>query len=119
MNTKNLTCVACPMGCSITVEINDNNEILSVKGNTCKRGDAYARQECVHPERSLATTIRVNGGKHNVVPVKSAKPLPKEKIFDCMKAINSVSVNAPVTIGDILIKNILDTGVNIVATNND
>ena len=64
---KNIICVACPMGCGITVELSDSGEILSVTGNTCKRGDAYARSECTNPVRSLATTVKVDGGIHNVV----------------------------------------------------
>ena len=61
---KDIICVACPMGCQISVELNDDGEILSVTGNTCKRGDAYARTECTHPERSLTTTVKVSGGVH-------------------------------------------------------
>ncbi len=106
------------MGCGITVELNDSGEVVSVTGNTCKRGDAYARTECTHPVRSLATTVKVDGGIHNVVPCKSAGALPKEKIFDCMKEINNAEAKAPVSIGDVLIENILGTGINIVATNN-
>ena len=114
---KNIVCVACPMGCGLNVEIADNGEIISVSGNTCKRGDAYARTECTNPVRSLATTIKVDGGIYNVVPCKSAGALPKEMIMDCMKVINNVSTCAPVKLGDILVKNILDTGIDIVATN--
>lgn len=114
---KNIICVACPMGCGITVDFDANGEIVSISGNTCKRGDAYARTECTNPVRSLATTVKVNGGIHNVVPCKSAGALPKDKIMECMKCINSAEVNAPVALGDILIENILDTGINIVATN--
>lgn len=114
---KNIICVACPMGCGVTVDIADNGEILSVTGNTCKRGDTYARAECTNPVRSLATTVRVNGGIYNVVPCKSAGSLPKDKITECMKVINSVQVDAPVKLGDVLVENILDTGINIVATN--
>lgn len=114
---KNIICVACPMGCGVTVDIADNGEILSVTGNTCKRGDAYARTECTNPVRSLATTVRVNGGVYNVVPCKSAGALPKEIIMKCMDVINNASVDAPVKLGDILVKNILDTGIDIVATN--
>lgn len=115
---KNIICVACPMGCGVTVEIADNGDILSVTGNTCKRGDAYARTECTNPVRSLATTVKVNGGLYNVVPCKSAGALPKDKIMDCMEVINNAEVNAPVALGDILVENILGTGINIVATNN-
>lgn len=115
---KNLVCVSCPLGCSIEVEM-ENGEVISVTGNTCKRGDAYARSEVTHPVRSLTSTVKVEGGAHPVVPVKSAGPVPKEKMFDCMKVINSTSIKAPVKIGDVVIKNILDIGVDIVVTNND
>ena len=114
---KKIICVACPMGCGVTVDIADNGEILSVTGNTCKRGDAYARTECTNPVRSLATTVKVNGGLYNVVPCKSAGALPKEKIMECMKIINNASVDAPVKLGDILVSDILGTGIDIVATN--
>lgn len=114
---KNIICVACPMGCPVSVEISDNGEIASVTGNTCKRGDAYARAECTNPVRSLATTVKVNGGIYNVVPCKSAGSLPKDKITECMKVINEASADAPVKLGDILVKNILNTGIDIVATN--
>ncbi|MBQ3045770.1 MAG: DUF1667 domain-containing protein [Clostridia bacterium] len=114
---KNIICVACPMGCAVTVEIAENGDILSVTGNTCKRGDAYARAECTNPVRSLATTVKVNGGIHNVVPCKSAGSLPKDKIMECMKIINAAQAEAPVSLGDVLVSNILDTGVDIVATN--
>lgn len=114
---KNIICVACPMGCGVTVNIGDNGDILSVTGNTCKRGDAYARTECTNPVRSLATTVKVNGGIYNVVPCKSAGALPKDMITECMKAINNISVDAPVTLGDILLKDVLGTGIDIIATN--
>lgn len=114
---KNLTCVACPLGCSITVELDDGGNILSVTGNTCKRGDAYARTEMTNPTRSLTSTVKVEGGAHPVVPVKSAAPVPKSMLFDCMKEINQITLQAPVKIGQVVIKNILGTGVDIVTTN--
>lgn len=115
---RDLTCVACPLGCSITVELN-GDEIISVTGNTCKRGEAYAKTEITNPTRSLTSSVKVNGGILPVVPVKSDKPVPKTMLFDCMKVINSVTVDAPVKIGQFIIENILDTGANIVATNID
>ncbi len=116
--TKNLICVACPLGCPITVEI-ENGQVVSVTGNTCKRGDTYARTEITNPMRSLTTSVKVEGGVHPVVPVKSANPIPKGKMFDCMKEINKASVKAPVKIGDVVIENILGLGVDIVATNEE
>lgn len=117
MEKRELICVSCPIGCAITVEFDDNGEIVSVTGNTCKRGDSYARQECTHPERMLTSTVKVEGGRLLVVPVKSSVPVPKEMLFDCMKEINKVTVKAPVHIGDVVLSNILDTGADIVATN--
>lgn len=115
---RELICVACPLGCTVTVEYNDE-EILSVTGNTCKRGEAYAKTEITNPTRSLTSSVKVNGGVLPVVPVKSSKPVPKSMLFDCMKVINSVTVDAPVKIGQVIIENILDTGADIIATNND
>lgn len=115
---KNLICVSCPLGCPIEVEI-ENGEVVSVTGNTCKRGDAYARAEITNPVRSLTTSVKVENGLHPVVPVKSSGPVPKDKMFDCMKEINSITVKAPVKIGDVVIENILGLGVDIVATNCD
>lgn len=115
---RELTCVACPLGCTVTVEYNDS-EVISVTGNTCKRGEAYAKTEITNPTRSLTSTVKVNGGILPVVPVKSDKPVPKDKMFECMRVINSACVDAPVKIGQVIIENILDTGADIVATNID
>lgn len=115
---KNLVCVSCPLGCPIEVEI-ENGQVISVKGNTCKRGDAYAKTEVTNPVRSLTTSVKVEGGIHPVVPVKSAAPIPKDKMFECMKVINDAKIKAPVKIGDTVIENICGLGVDIVATNCD
>lgn len=111
-----MTCVACPLGCQLTVEL-DGENVVSVTGNTCKRGDAYARTEISNPVRSLTTTVRCTGGLHPVVPVKSSLPVPKDKMMECMKVINSVTVQAPVEVGQVIIHNILGTDAHIVATN--
>ena len=113
---KELTCVACPLGCPLVATI-ENGEVVDVKGNTCKRGAEYAKTECTHPVRSLTTTAKVNGGSSYVVPVKSSVAMPKEKLFEAMKIINNTTINAPVHIGDVVISNILGLGVDIVATN--
>ena len=115
---KDMTCVACPLGCQITVEL-EGNEVISVTGNTCKRGDAYARTEISNPVRSIHSTVTVANGEHPVVPCKTSGPIPKGAIFDVMKEINKVTVDAPVKIGDVFIADVCGTGVDIVATNND
>lgn len=115
MEQKNLTCIGCPLGCQITVK-SENGEIVSVNGNTCKRGEDYARKEVTAPARIVTTTVKVSGGNTSVVSVKTKADLPKEMMFDCIRALKEVTVQAPVEIGDVVLKNVLDTGVDIVAT---
>jgi CxxC motif-containing protein len=113
METKQLTCIVCPLGCDISAQM-DGGSIVSISGHTCKRGESYARTELSDPRRTLTTTMRVTGGA--LVSVKSKDTLPKGKLFDCMKVINATHVQAPIDIGDVLIKDILGLGVDIVAT---
>lgn len=117
MIERNLICVACPRGCPVTVTLNEINEVVSVTGNTCPRGDTYARAEVTHPERSLTSTVRVTGGNAYIVPVKSSRAIPKELLFAAMKEVNKATLPAPVHIGDVAIKNLLGTGIDIIATN--
>ena len=114
--TRNLTCIVCPMGCQLSVELDECNNVLSVKGYTCKRGEAYAHTECTAPRRTITTTVAVRGG--GVVPVKTDNTVPKELIFDCMNVINRTMVEPDGLLGDVVIENILDTGVNVILTRN-
>lgn len=115
MDVRNLTCIGCPLGCALTVEM-ENGEVLSVSGNTCKRGDDYARKEVTHPTRIVTSTVAVTGGDIAMVSVKTQNDIPKEKIMDIMKSIEDIKVEAPVHIGDVIVANAADTGVNIIAT---
>lgn len=115
MERKNLTCIGCPLGCQIMVEL-ENGEVVSVSGNTCKRGDDYARKEVTRPTRIVTSTVKVSGGNAPTVSVKTKSDIPKDKIFDCAKALKEVMVQAPIAIGDVLIENVAGTGVDIVAT---
>lgn len=117
MEIRNLTCISCPMGCPITVEM-DGDEVVSVTGNTCKRGDVYARKEVTNPTRIVTSTVRVIGGKADMVSVKTKEDIPKGKIFDCVKALKGVEVEAPVKIGDVIVPDVAGTGIDIVATKN-
>jgi CxxC motif-containing protein len=112
---KNLTCICCPMGCQITVTL-DNGEVTDVTGNTCKRGDVYARKEVTNPTRVVTSSVCVSGGRIAMVSCKTAGDIPKGKIFDCCKAIQSIEVQAPVKIGDIILKDVCGTGVDVIAT---
>ena len=115
MEEKHLTCICCPMGCAITVKLQDG-EIVSVTGNTCKNGDQYARKELTNPTRIVTSTVRVRGGSSPAVSVKTASDIPRGKIFDCVKALKEVEVEAPVSIGQVILTDVADTGVSVVAT---
>ena len=117
MSTVNLICIGCPLGCPLTVEM-EGNEVKSVAGNTCPRGDAYAKKELTNPTRIVTSTVRVAGGKLAMVSVKTESDIPKGKIFDCVKALKDIEVKAPVKIGDVIVENVAGTGVNIIATKN-
>ena len=117
MSTVNLICIGCPLGCPLTVEM-EGNEVKSVAGNTCPRGDAYAKKELTNPTRIVTSTVRVTGGKLPMVSVKTESDIPKSKIFDCVKALKDIEVKAPVKIGDVIVENVAGTGVNIIATKN-
>lgn len=115
--TKTLTCIGCPLGCCLEAEIKDN-KVFKVSGNGCVRGKAYAESECVNPTRILTSSIPVINGSLFSVSVKTDAPIPKSLIFECVKLLNGIEVKAPVKIGDIIVKNIRNTDVNIVATKN-
>jgi len=117
MKTVNLICIGCPLGCPLTVEM-EGNEVKSVSGNTCPRGDAYAKKELTNPTRIVTSTVRVAGGKLAMVSVKTASDIPKGKIFECVKALKDVEMIAPVKIGDVVLENVAGTGVNVIATKN-
>ena len=115
MEDREIICIGCPMGCPLEVKM-ENGKVIKISGNTCKRGETYAQKECTNPTRILTSSVVVKGGIEVVVPVKTEKDVPKEKLFDCMKELKDVAVQAPVHIGDIILENICGTGVNIIAT---
>lgn len=117
MSTRELTCIGCPLGCSLNVTL-ENGEVTSVTGNTCPRGDAYARKEVTNPTRIVTSTVHVKNGVSAMVNVKTASDIPKDKIFDCIAAIKDIVVTAPVAIGDVILTNVAGTGVDIIAAKN-
>lgn len=117
MEEKNLTCINCPIGCSLTIRM-EGEQVNKVSGNTCKRGEIYARKEVTNPTRIVTSTVKVVNGKSDMVSVKTKEDIPKGKIFDCVRALKNVQVEAPVRIGDVIVKDIADTGVKVVATKN-
>lgn len=110
---RELICINCPRGCRLKVD-----DDFNVTGNFCPRGAIYAKNELTHPVRTLTSTVKVKSTLERRLPVKSSEPLPKEKVFDAVKELDKVEIKTPVHIGDVVIANVCNTGVNIVATKN-
>lgn len=117
MTTKNFTCIGCPLGCAIQVQMEDD-KIVSISGNSCAVGDKYVRKEVINPVRTVTSSVQVINGDRHMVSVKTKEEIRKDCIENLMKAIKAVKVTAPVTIGDIILKNAADLGVDVIATRN-
>lgn len=117
MEEKSLICINCPLGCRLTATL-EKGEVRAVTGNTCPRGEVYARRELSAPTRILTSTVRVTGGTLPVVSVKTADGIPKGRIFDCVEAIRDIELKAPVVMGQVVLADVCGTGVDIVATKN-
>ena len=114
MEKRELTCIVCPVGCRVTVEI--EGEEMRVSGNQCKRGEAYCRQEVSCPVRTVTSLVAVVGGEHPLCPVKTAQAVPKAKIPEVLSILRSLRAQAPIAMGDVLLRDIAGTGVDLVAT---
>jgi len=112
---KELICINCPMGCNLEVTY-DAEKIIDVRGNECPHGKDYAAREIFHPERIVTTTVRIKGGAIGVLPVKTERSVPKDLGGRIVRAASKITVNAPVRTGDVIIENVLGTGVNVIAT---
>lgn len=109
-------CIVCPRGCRLTIKKDDSNQMgYSVEGNTCKRGEDYGIKEVTNPTRVLTSTVVLKNSSLKRLPVVTKGDIPKGKMFEAMKEINKVVVNAPVKEGDVIIENLLNTGVNLIA----
>lgn len=106
---RELTCIICPRGCALSVDIDGAN--TTVSGNSCPKGEKYGIEECIHPTRTVTSVVRVENRKNTMVSVKTASPVPKENIFDVMEIIRKASVKAPVKIGDRILTNIYGTDI--------
>ena len=110
---KELTCIVCPKGCHLKI---DEAQDLTVTGNSCPRGEEYAKMELTHPTRVVTSTVRCTGGAHPRCPVKTSAPVPKELVRQIVRCLDGVELTAPIHMGDIVVPNICGTGVDLVAT---
>lgn len=114
MERKELICIGCPMGCTLSVTV--KNAEIAVSGNTCKRGEEYGKKEVTAPSRTVTSSVCVKNGELKMVSVKTGGDIPKEKIFECMKEIHRTKVEAPVAAGNVIIPNCAGTGIPVIAT---
>ena len=110
----NLVCINCPRGCHLIVEENDGK--ISVTGNSCVRGETYAINELTNPLRTVTTTVDIESNKYRRLPVITSAPIPKSKMMDLMKSLKDVKVTAPIKLNDVVVKNILGMGVDLIAS---
>ncbi len=114
---KNLTCIECPLGCILSVDV-ENCKVIKVSGNKCPKGEKYAVSEIENPIRILTSTILCQGLDLKILPVRTDQPIPKARIQESMAEIKKIRVNKPVQAGEIIAKNFLGLGVNLIATRN-
>ncbi len=112
---KMITCIDCPQGCRLEVET-DGSRVISVTGNKCEKGAAYAGEEIANPRRVVTSTVLARGLELKLVPVRTSGPIPKDKIGEAMREIRELSLERPVTVGEAIERNFLGLGVDLVAT---
>jgi CxxC motif-containing protein len=115
MEEKNFICTACPMGCKLIVRM-EGDEVVKILGHRCRKGETYGRQEAVAPQRMLASTVKISNGIHPLLPVYTKGSIPKRKIFEVLEMIRAIEVTAPVKAEDVIIENVIGTGVNVIAS---
>lgn len=111
---QTITCISCPVGCRLRVSM-ENGEVTKVAGNSCNRGIAYARQECVAPTRMVTAVVKLEN-RDMPLSVKTKEPIPKAEIFRCMEALEGVKLSAPVHMGQVVCADVCGTGVDVIAT---
>lgn len=110
---KELICIACPMGCHLEIDVEND---YAVTGNQCSRGEVYGKKELTNPTRTVTSTVRIKNGIHKRIPVKTSSEIPKHLIFKIMKELEQVELTAPIKVGDVVLTNVCDTGVDIVTS---
>lgn len=112
---KNMTCIQCPQGCQLKVDI-ENGYVIKVTGNKCPKGEAYAKQEIENPMRTLTSTVLTKGLELKMIPVKTSRPIPKSKLDEGMKQIKNVILEKPVKAGEVIVQRFLDLDIDLIVT---
>lgn len=112
---KKIICTVCPIGCCISIK-EENGQIISIKGNSCSKGEKYAKNEFTCPVRTLTTTVLIKNSIEPNLAVRTNRPIPKAKMFECMEIVRRLSFDAPVKMHQLLLENIADTGADLIAS---
>ena len=112
---KELICVTCPRGCRLTADVEDG-KIIRIKGNNCPRGKKYAEMELSDPRRMIASTVKIKGGIHPVLPVTISAPFPKGRIKELTEVLRTVELQAPVRMNEVVMRAVLGTGIDVIAS---
>jgi len=114
-NVSHYLCIGCPLGCRLEVE-EIAGEIVEVRGQSCKKGDQFARQEHKDPRRVVTTTVAIRGALHPRLPVKTAGDVPKGEVQAVCARLHTLTLEAPVRVGEVILADVLGTGVDVVAS---
>ncbi len=114
--TISYLCIGCPLGCRLEVDEDEEGQMVEVRGFSCKRGKTYAMQEHTAPQRTVTTTVGVTGGLHARLPVRTDGTVAKARVMDVCRFLRTITVSAPVQMGDVIVANVRNTGTNVVAT---
>lgn len=116
MKAVGIICIGCPLGCDVQLNVDESGDIISYSGYQCKVGKKYAEQEYRLPQRVMTTTIKTVGSVRRLLPARTDGPIPKDKITQCVHLLAQMEVQPPLKIGEVVIPNILDTGANVICT---
>ena len=109
-------CIGCPLGCRLEVEEDERHDIVEVRGFSCKKGDRFARQEHVDPRRMVTTTVAADGGRIARLPVRTSADVPKHLVSAVCESVRDLRVTPPVSLGDVVVADVLGTGVDLIAS---
>lgn len=112
---KEFTCIVCPAGCPLSVELDEDGVVLSVTGNTCRRGELYAKEELTDPRRTLTSTVKIAGRELAMLPVRTDKGIRKDAMAEAMEILKSVTVQPPLKRGAVILENFTEEGITLIA----
>jgi CxxC motif-containing protein len=116
MPEHEIICIGCPMGCRVTLTVSDQGEVVGFDGNKCKEGERYATDEFRSPVRVFTTTVLTEGSVRPLLPARTNKPITKGILRECMSPVSGIKVKPPVRRGDVIIPDIMGTGVDLIST---